>query len=303
MMEGINEPLEEKLGDVFGENLADPSVNELVIQREGEFGVERSGCWQWHECGLLTRDYVDAMVGMIGSPDGRKARAHDPVLSGRAGGGRALVIMPPVVQFPSLTIRRATAAERSLESLVAPELFVRLVAAVTSRKTIVVAGPIGSGKTTLAAALARHIGSNERIVTIESPREIFPRQRNAVQMEYDADAGDEAGGVDASRLLRAAKRARPDRVLLGECRGKEAFEMLDIALSGHPGGITTMHADSRAATLLQLRSYAMQHDTGRAIGREGIDEMIALAVDLVVVVKARRVVEVWTNPRIADAAL
>ncbi len=322
----MNESLQEKLEGAFGAAPTDASVNEIVVNRAGEFGVERSGAWQWCTQAELTPQFVATLCGLVGSSTNRKARDDNPVLSGPAGGGRALVVLPPVAKFPSLTIRKASAAGIDHAALAAGGLYERtndpahgpaaelvqlkergqyrafMELAVRSRLTVAVAGPIGSGKTTLAGALAQFIDAHERVITIESPSELRLPHRNLVQLEYDADAGESAAGVTASRLLRAAKRMRPDRVLLGECRGEEAFDLLDIALSGHPGGITTLHARSVDAARLQLRSYALRHRVGAAMGPAGVDEMIAQAIDVIVVIERRRVTDIWLNPRVARHA-
>jgi type IV secretion system protein VirB11 len=174
-----------------------------------------------------------------------------------------------------------------------------LARAVETRRNILVSGATGSGKTTLAKALVRLIPTHERIVTIEDTRELAVPHRNAVHLLYAKD-GQGLADVGPKTLLESALRMRPDRILLQELRDASAFFYLRTANTGHPGSITTLHADSADLAFEQLILMVKESEAGRALSRDDIRALLHALVDVVVQVRRSggrfRLTEVWYEP-------
>jgi len=245
-----------------------PAVTEIVIQKPGEFGVEADGAWTWHVCDNLTFDRLDGMAMLAAGLTGQTLSSRTPRCSTLLPGGlRVQVARPPQVPegTVSFTIRkRATNFVPTLEWLNDHDYFSELpqnrdwVAwwhkAVEDRKTIIISGNTGSGKTTTGEALLRAVPRDERLVVIErTPEWTTLPHRNLVMIYYGA-SGD---GADAERAATSAVedalRQRPDRIMIGEVRsGGEAWAYLRAEAAGHPGGIMTVHSLSAATTIDSL---------------------------------------------------
>ena len=171
--------------------------------------------------------------------------------------------------------------------------------AVTARKNILISGATGSGKTTLSKALIQLIPAGERLLTIEDTRELVVPHRNAVHLLYSKDGQGQAQ-VGAKALLEASLRMRPDRILLQELRDGTAFFYLRNVNSGHPGSITTVHADSAALAFEQLSLLVKESEGGRDLERRDILDLLHLLVDVVVQCKKVDgrflVTEIWFDP-------
>jgi type IV secretion system protein VirB11 len=171
--------------------------------------------------------------------------------------------------------------------------------AVKSRKNILISGATGSGKTTFAKGLIRLIPEHERLLTIEDARELVVPHRNVVHMLYAKD-GQGLAHITAKQLLESALRMRPDRILLQELRDGTAFFYLRNVNSGHPGSITTIHADSAALAFEQLTLLVKESEGGRDLGRDDVRSLLHLLVDIVVQMKRIdgrfRITEVWYEP-------
>jgi pilus assembly protein CpaF len=204
-------------------------------------------------------------------------------------GSRAHVVMPPIaVDGPVVTIRRFAARPVALTAMAHPGVAALLAWAVGARLNLVVSGGTGAGKTTLLNALAAAIPSSERIVTVEEAAELRLDHRHVVRLEArpaspDADAG--TGGTTIRQLVRNALRMRPDRILVGECRGSEALEVLVAANSGHEGSLSTCHANSPVDALRRLETMVLMADP--AIPLDAVREQLIAAIDLVVQVARR----------------
>lgn len=301
-----------------------PGVTELVVNRPGEFAVERDGRWRWTEAPELTDAWLQPLAIAAAAATRQDVTAERPICStALPTGERCQIVLPPAAEQVSLTFRKPSEVNFSLEDLHAqgffddvmtadadarpaePELVARfeagdwrgfLTTAVARRRNILVSGATGSGKTTLAKALVRLIPPEERIVTIEDVRELAAPQRNVVHLLYAKD-GQGLAQVGPKALIESALRMRPDRILLQELRDASAFFYLRTANTGHPGSITTLHADSAALAFEQLILMVKESEAGRALAREDILALLHALVDVVVQVRRIagrfRLAEVW----------
>jgi type IV secretion system protein VirB11 len=302
-------------------------VTELVINRPGELAVERDGAWHWHEAPELTEAWLRPLAIAAAAVTAQDVTADRPICSTvLPTGERCQIVLPPAAEHISLTLRKPSAVSLTLHDLDAAGLFTdvapaagrgdaedaRLTAhreaadwpaflalAVRARRNILISGATGSGKTTLAKALVRLIPEEERILTIEDARELAVPHRNAVHLLYAKD-GQGLAQVGAKDLLECALRMRPDRILLQELRDGTAFFYLRNVNSGHPGSITTLHADSAALAFEQLTLLVKESEGGRDLARDDIRALLHLLVDIVVQVSRAggrfRVTEVWHEP-------
>ena len=302
-------------------------VTELVVNRPGEFAVEREGRWEWFEAPELTPEWLRPLAIAAAAVTSQDVTAERPICSTvLPSGERCQVVLPPAAEEISLTLRKPSAVTLTLDDLAAQGLFEGvarataeprtdetalmalrdagdwpgfLAAAVRARRNILVSGATGSGKTTLAKALVRLIPEHERILTIEDARELIAPHRNAVHLLYAKD-GQGLAQVTAKDLLESALRMRPDRILLQELRDASAFFYLRTANTGHPGSITTLHADSAALAFEQLTLMVKESDAGRELARDDIRALLHVLVDVVVQIRRAdgrfRVTEVWYEP-------
>jgi type IV secretion system protein VirB11 len=285
-----------------------PGVTEIVFNQPGEFGVERNGTWQWHECPEFDFDRLDAIGILAGHLMAKDFDPQAPVCrTSLPDGERFTVLRPPVMAQGkiSATIRipsqyRPTVDDDDWESLTETinrpddhktqrdrrlldlyhakdwRAFFRL--AVESRRTMLATGNTGSGKTTFLKRMMAAIPLDERLITIEDTGEFgdLP-QRNRVALFYGA------GGVTAESLVEASLRMRPDRIAMQELTGKEAFAYMRALLAGHPGGLTTLHAGRGADEAFDaLATMVKQHDAGREIPDPELRRMIRRLIDIVV---------------------
>ena len=261
--------------------LDDPDTTDLRVNGPGEVwrdrrGVlERTGIW-------LRRSDIDAIIEQLLVPSGRRVDRTSPVVDARlAGGSRLTVVLPPIaVDGPCLTIRRFTTRGRTLEDFAAPDMCASLVEAMRQRMSIVVSGPTGAGKTSLLNALACHIDSGERVVTIEDAAELDLPSGHVVRLETRAASAEGRGRVTTADLVRTALRLRPDRLIVGECRGGEAHDMIQAMHTGHRGSLTTVHANGPEDALERLAVLAAT--SGHGIGVDVVRAQLTAAVDLVV---------------------
>jgi pilus assembly protein CpaF len=225
-------------------------------------------------------------------------------------GSRVHVVIPPlVVDGPSLSIRRFTAVRPGPRELVrlgtlTEELHDELAAAVAARRSILVSGGTGCGKTTLLNALSSFIEPNERVITIEDAAELRLRQPHVVRLESRPANVEGRGLVTIRDLLRGALRMRPDRIVIGEVRGGEALDLLMALNTGHEGALSTVHANSPGDALRRIETLALIAGVG--LPHEAIREQLARGLDLVIHLArlsdgSRRVVEVAEVVRTAGS--
>lgn len=295
----------------FDAVLADTNTTEIVVNRPGEFGVEASGAWTWHEEPSLTFDHLDQIGILAASMSGRDVDGAHPLAEGTLPNGERIhVCRPPATAqgVISLTIRRPSAKVRTVddddfdglfseanavsirrtaqdEQLIAlkragkwREMF-RL--AVQSRKTIAVTGATGSGKTTLLQRLIREIPEHERIVTIEDAAEFGElRQRNRVALFHSSGSASLAN-LSAEDLVKTALRMRPDRVCVQEIRAGDAFAFIRVLAAGHPGSVTTWHSEEGEA-FDALELMIRQHPAGNTIPDAKVRKYLQSHLDIVV---------------------
>ena len=302
-------------------------VTELVVNRPGELGLERSGGWTWREAPELTEAWLATLARAAAAYTAQDVTEEAPICSTvLPRGERCQIVLPPAAENVSLTIRKPSAATFDLEAFAAGGLFDavavaagelsaaedRLLAlrdagdwpaffrlAVQARRNILISGATGSGKTTFAKGLVRLIPAEERLLTIEDARELALPHRNAVHLLYAKD-GQGLARVGVKQLLESALRMRPDRILLQELRDGTAFFYLRNVNTGHPGSITTIHADSAMLAFEQLTLLVKESDGGRDLARDDIRSLLHLLVDVVVQMRREagrfRVSEVWYDP-------
>lgn len=292
--------------------LAPSDVTELVVNRPGEIGLEQSGAWRWIEAPDLDDGWLSTLATAAAAYTSQDVGPETPICSTVLPGGvRCQVVVPPAVAHVSLTLRKPSEIDLSLETLERAGLFEQtrtadtgptavetellalqtagawrrfLERAVETRQNILISGATGSGKTTLAKSLVRRIPTEERILTIEDARELTMPHRNVVHLLYSKD-GQGLAKVGPKALLESALRMRPDRILLQELRDGSAFFYLRQANTGHPGSITTIHADSAALAFEQLTLLVRESEGGRDLPRSDIRDLLTLLVDVVVQLK------------------
>jgi type IV secretion system protein VirB11 len=302
-------------------------VTELVVNRPGEVGVEAEGRWRWHEAPELTEAWLRTLAVSGAAYTKQDVSADRPICSTTLPGDlRCQIVLPPVAPSGtvSLTLRKPSQRRLSLPEFAAAGLFDAVIPAeadpvdaelirlrktadwpaffdraVKARRNILISGPTGSGKTTFAKGLVELIPEDERLLTIEDTREFVVPHRNVVHLVYAKD-GQGLAKVGPKQLLESALRMRPDRILLQELRDGSAFFFLRNVNSGHPGSITTVHADSAALAFEQLTLLVRESEGGRDLPREDIRALLHLLVDIVVQMRKVdgrfRVTEVWHEP-------
>jgi type IV secretion system protein VirB11 len=288
--------------------LDDPYVTEVCINRPGEIWVERRGEWQLHPMPSLDFATLDSIATLGAAMTSQDVGPDHPLCAtALPDGQRVQICRPPAVGpgLVSITIRRPSAFRPTLDFLASGGLFRLptvhdgrdtcmagdcqasdphrfLSAAVRARKNILICGATGSGKTTLARALIEEIPNEERLITIEDTPEweAIP-QRNRVALFYSK--GDQGSArVRSEDLLEASLRMRPDRVLMQELRDGAAFTYLRGVAAGHPGSITTLHAQSARGAFDALRLMVRQHPAGATLADADVRALLAQMIDIVV---------------------
>jgi pilus assembly protein CpaF len=267
--------------------LRDPGISEIMINGPDALFVERSGVIE--PCGALfsSEQALRSIIERIVAAAGRRVDEASPMVDARlADGSRVNVILPPLaVHGPTVTIRKFSGLRLDLAALVAGGSLSAAMAeflrvAVRSRKNIVVCGGTGSGKTTLLNAIAGLIPAAERIVTIEDAAELALLHGHVVALEARPANLEGQGEVTIRDLVRNALRMRPDRIIVGECRGGEALDMLQAMNTGHEGSLTTAHANSPRDLLARLEIMSLM--AGIEVPLPAIRAQIAGAIDLIV---------------------
>jgi pilus assembly protein CpaF len=267
--------------------LRDASVSEVMVNAADEVYFERAGVI--HESDVRFKDnaHVARIVERIISKLGRHIDEASPMVDARLDdGSRVNVIIPPLVPSgPVMTIRKFRKDLISLDDMVAIGTLSRPMAdflqgCVKAKLNIVVSGGTGTGKTTLLNALSAFIPARERVITIEDPLELQLQQKHVIRMEARPPSAEGAGEVTQRMLLRNALRMRPDRIIVGEVRGSEAFDMMQAMNTGHEGSLTTVHANSPRDALARIENMVLMAGFELPVGV--IREQMASALHLVV---------------------
>lgn len=268
--------------------LRDPQVTDVLVNSHDEIWVEKAGRLCRAGVSFRNDEEVVAAVERVISPLGLRLDRSSPAVDARlADGSRLHAMIPPAaVGHPVLAIRRFTQAVPDLEALVDAgstdaATARRLAEAVAGRKTILVSGATGTGKTTLLNVLSTHIPITERVVVIEDASELkIPG--HAVRLESHPPNLEGRGEITLSHLMRSALRLRPDRIILGEVRGPEALHLLTAINTGHRGSLSTVHANSPDEARWRLETLAMMGGSGIPAGviRRQLDAGLDVIVQL-----------------------
>jgi pilus assembly protein CpaF len=267
--------------------LADDTIGEIMVNGAREIFVERNGLIEPCAAAFTDDDAVRAAIERMVAPVGRRIDESSPMVDARlSDGSRVNAIIPPLsLRGPTITIRRfnrrlfAPADLVAIGSLSRPMLDF-LALCVEHRRNIVVSGGTGSGKTTLLNLLSNLIPRGERIITIEDAAELRLAHPHLVSLEARPANLEGRGEVTIRDLVRNALRMRPDRIVVGECRGGEALDMLQAMNTGHDGSLTTVHANSARDVLSRLETMVLMAGVDMPV--TAIREQVAAAIDIVV---------------------
>ena len=287
-----NRIIEEVLDEVLGLGPLEPllkeeSISDILVNRFDKVYIERGG--KLSEVPVRFRDdaHLLHIIEKIVSQVGRRIDEAQPIVDARlADGSRVNAIIPPLALVgPCLSIRRfgrhvITQDEMVKFKTVMPAMMKFLAACVQSKTTILISGGTGSGKTTTLNALSRFIPEDERIVTIEDTAELQLQQRHVVKFETRPPNLNKEGGINQRILLRTALRMRPDRIIVGECRGAEALDMLQAMNTGVEGSMSTVHANTPKDAFSRLETMVMMADL--EIPTKVILQQLASAIKMVV---------------------
>ena len=284
--------VEEVLDEVLGLGpleplLKEPSISDILVNRHDKVFIERNG--KLSETSVRFKDDAHLMhiIEKIVSQVGRRIDEAVPIVDARlADGSRVNAIIPPLaLDGPCMSIRRfgrhvITQEEMIAYNTVTPGMLKFLAACVQAKTTILISGGTGSGKTTTLNALSRFIPEEERIVTIEDTAELQLQQRHVVKFETRPPNLNKEGGINQRQLLRTALRMRPDRIIVGECRGAEALDMLQAMNTGVEGSMSTVHANSAKDAFSRLETLVLMADL--EIPSRVILQQLASAIKMVV---------------------
>jgi pilus assembly protein CpaF len=273
--------------------LTDPSVNEVMVNGCRSIYIERKGKLILTKTQFASEAQLRRVIERIVGRVGRRIDESSPMVDARLpDGSRVNAIVPPLaVDGPTLTIRKFTADGFTIDDLVrtksvTPEVAGLLEVCVRGRLNILVSGGTGSGKTTLLNILSSFIPVDERIVTIEDAVELRLRQPHVIRLESRPPNVEGKGAVLIRDLVRNSLRMRPDRIVVGECRGGETLDMLQAMNTGHDGSLSTLHANSPRDALSRIETMVLM--AGMDLPVRAIREQVASAVDLIVQVARLR---------------
>jgi pilus assembly protein CpaF len=284
----VKEIYDEALGlGPLEEFLDDPEITEIMVNGYNQVYVEKKGKLIPSSKSFLDNESVLAIIERIVSPIGRRIDESQPYVDARlADGSRVNAIIHPLsLVGPCLTIRKFSKIPFTDQDLIrfgtltpAVAEFARIC--VVLRKNVVVSGGTGSGKTSLLNVLSSYLPGNERIITIEDAAELKLKQAHVVRLEARPPNIEGKGAITIRDLVRNALRMRPDRIVVGECRGGEALDMLQAMNTGHDGSLTTVHANTPRDVISRLETMVLM--SGMELPVRAIREQIASAVDLIV---------------------
>ena len=308
--------------------MADDSLNEICVNRPFEVWTEGRDGWKHHVCPDLSYDYLKRLADLIANFNDKSISAEKPVLSASMPHGeRAQIIIPPACEphTVSITIRKPSMIDKTLEQLDGEGAFTEVAnttdelqpfehellklreekrirefldLAVKKHRNILIAGKTGSGKTTITKSLIRSIPADERLITIEDVHELFLNQHtNKVHLFYARE--DEGGAkVTPKQSLASCLRMKPDRILLAELRGDEAWEFIKSINTGHPGSISTMHANGAFESFEQLTALIKDSKTGAHLDTDYIKRRLFGTIDIVLFYHQRKLREIYYDPKL-----
>jgi pilus assembly protein CpaF len=284
----IKEIMDEALGlGPLEDLLADVTITDIMVNNNDEIYVERNGKIELTSKKFISNDQVKVIIERIIAPIGRRIDESTPMVDARLpDGSRVNAIIPPLsLTGPTLTIRKFRKERFKIEELISfntlnATMSEFLKACVLSKRNMIISGGTGSGKTTVLNVLSAFIPDNERIVTIEDAAELKLHQEHWIRLESRPPNIEGKGAVGIRDLFRNTLRMRPDRIIIGECRGIETLDMLQAMNTGHDGSMTTLHANSTHDAMVRLDSMILM--SGIELPIRAIREMIASAMHLVI---------------------
>jgi len=267
--------------------LADSTITEIMINGPKNIYIERKGKIERTNAAFESNDHLMRIIDRIIAPLGRRIDESQPYQDARLpDGSRVNAVIPPLsLVGPVLTIRKFSKIPLTVDNLiqygsVTAEAVEFLSACVKSRLNVVVSGGTGSGKTTLLNILSSFIPSDERIITIENAAELQLRQEHVVTIETRPPNIEGKGEITIRDMVINALRMRPERIIVGECRGSEALDMLQAMNTGHDGSMTTLHSNSPRDTIARLETMVLM--AGFDLPHRAIREQISSAIQLIV---------------------
>jgi pilus assembly protein CpaF len=284
----IDEVLDETFG--FGPLevlLKDPTISDILINGPKKIYVERRGKMEKSDVTFRDNDHLLQIIDRIVSKVGRRVDETSPMVDARLpDGSRVNAIIPPLaLDGASVSIRRFGTNPLKLEDLLnykafTPEMAMLMEACIKARLNIIISGGTGCGKTTLLNTLSAFIPIEERIVTIEDAAELQLQQDHVVRLETRPPNIEGKGHISTRDLVRNALRMRPERIIIGECRGGESLDMLQAMNTGHAGSMTTLHANSPRDAQARLETMVMM--AGMELPIKAMRQQISSAVDLII---------------------
>jgi pilus assembly protein CpaF len=284
----IDEVLDETFG--FGPLevlLKDPTISDILINGPKKIYVERRGKMEKSDVTFRDNEHLLQIIDRIVSKVGRRVDETSPMVDARLpDGSRVNAIIPPLaLDGASVSIRRFGTNPLKLEDLLnykafTPEMAMLMEACIKARLNIIISGGTGCGKTTLLNTLSSFIPHEERIVTIEDAAELQLQQDHVVRLETRPPNIEGKGSVNTRDLVRNALRMRPERIIIGECRGGESLDMLQAMNTGHAGSMTTLHANTPRDAQARLETMIMM--AGMELPMKAMRQQISSAVDLII---------------------
>ena len=267
--------------------LKDPTISDILVNTYKSIYLERYGKLEPTDARFKDEDHLMRIIDKIVSSVGRRIDESSPMVDARlSDGSRINAIIPPLAMDGAmLSIRRFAVNPLELSDLIGfqtltPEISEILKGIVKARLNVIISGGTGSGKTTLLNVLSRFIPENERIVTIEDSAELQIKQEHLVRLETKPPNIEGKGEVTQRDLVRNSLRMRPDRIIVGEVRGKEAFDMLQAMNTGHDGSLTTIHANSPRDSLMRLETMVAM--ANMEIPNEFMKRFISSAINVII---------------------
>jgi pilus assembly protein CpaF len=267
--------------------LADDTITEVMVNRPDQIYIERNGRLELTSARFLNENQIRAVIQRIIQPLGRHVDESTPYVDARlSDGSRVHAIIPPLaLEGPKLTIRKFFKNKLTTDDLLRLGSLNRPIARflemmVRYRANIMISGGTGTGKTTLLNVLSNFIPDNQRIITVEDAAELRISKQHVISLEARTANAEGTGAVTIRELVRNTLRMRPDRVVVGECRGGEALDMLQAMNTGHDGSLTTIHANTSRDALSRLETLVLM--AGVDLPSRAIREQIAAAITFVV---------------------
>ena len=284
--------IEEVLDETFGLGpletlLKDPTISDILINGPKSVYAERGGQMEKTEVTFRDNNHLKQIIDRIISKVGRRVDETCPMVDARmADGSRFNAIIPPLaLDGAAVSIRRFGSNPLALQDLLrykafTPEMVMLMEGAMKARLNIIISGGTGSGKTTLLNTLSSFISNSDRIVTIEDAAELQLQQDHVVRLETRPPNIEGKGQITATDLVKNALRMRPERIIIGECRGPETLDMLQAMNTGHEGSLTTLHANTPRDALARMETMIMM--AGFELPLKAMRTQIASAVDLII---------------------